>query len=75
MYYISLQVLRVLIGIKRLNVFIILKVLKKQNVGADCKTLEIKRETFSRLRMRHRILSERCWCVLYSMVSLLVLWK
>jgi hypothetical protein len=46
-YYISLRVLRVLIGIKRLSVLIILRVLKEQNVGADCKTLERKRETFS----------------------------
>jgi len=45
--YISLRVRKVLIGIKRLNVLIILRDLKKQNVEADCKTLERKRETFS----------------------------
>ena len=45
MYYVSLRVVRVLIGIKRLSVLIILIFLKKQNLGTDCKTVGRKRES------------------------------
>jgi len=46
-YYVRLIVLKVLIGIKRLSVLIILIFLKDQNLCADCKTVGRKRETSS----------------------------
>jgi len=44
-YCVSLRVARVLIGIKRLSVLIILIFLKKQNLGADCKAVGRKRKS------------------------------